>query len=100
MRKLTALALLLAAAAACHATTYLVNPDGSGDFPTIQAALDAVVTGDVIELGDGLFTGPGNRDLVPGWMNLTIRSQSGDAGACMIDCQGSAGDPAFSKGAN
>jgi hypothetical protein len=29
-----------------QAATYLVNPDGSGDFPTIQAALDAIDDGD------------------------------------------------------
>ena len=43
------------------ATTYLVNPEGTGDFPTIQAAIDAVVDGDIIELNDGTFTGDGNR---------------------------------------
>jgi predicted outer membrane repeat protein len=76
------------------AATYLVRPDGSGDFPTIQAAIQAAVNGDVIELADGVFRGPDNRDL---WLNspnsaITIRSSSGDPLNCTIDCQGSAGE--------
>ena len=53
-------ALLIAAASA---ETSVVNPQGTGDFPTIQAALDSVVSGDVIELTNGVFRGDGNRDV-------------------------------------
>ena len=35
------------------ATTYVIEPDGSGDFPTIQAAINASSDGDIIELADG-----------------------------------------------
>jgi hypothetical protein len=70
------------------ATTYVVRPDGSGDFPTIQAAVNAAVTGDVIELSNGTFTGAGNRDISIGGRSITIRSQSGDPATCTIDCQG------------
>jgi hypothetical protein len=73
-------------------STYVVNPDGTGDFPTIQAAVDAAVNGDVIELGSGVFTGDGNRDVDYLGKAITIRSQGGP-GACVIDCQGSAGEP-------
>ena len=45
------------------AATYVVTADGSGDFPTIQAAISAAINGDVIELTDGTFTGEGNRDI-------------------------------------
>ncbi|MCK4414565.1 MAG: hypothetical protein KAY32_13585 [Candidatus Eisenbacteria sp.] len=60
-----ALLFLLLAASACAAgaETYLVLPDGTGDFPTIQAAIDAALDGDEILLADGTFTGDGNRDL-------------------------------------
>lgn len=71
-------------------TTYLVNPDGSGDFPTIQDAVDTVVNGDVIELGSGVFTGPGNHDVTFLAKAITIRSQTGNPLACVIDAQGSA----------
>jgi len=83
--RLVAICLL---AAPVSATTYLVSPDGSGDFPTIQAAIDGAQDGDVIELADGTFTGPGNRDVRWQGQTLTLRSQSGDASRCVIDCQG------------
>ena len=69
------------------ATTYTVAPDGSGDFPTIQAALDAAISGDRIELNDGTFLGPGNRDLDFQGKAITLTAQSGDPAACLIDCE-------------
>ncbi|MBD3336000.1 MAG: hypothetical protein GF355_10850 [Candidatus Eisenbacteria bacterium] len=80
-----ALLLMLGSAAS---ETYIVKPDGTGDFPTIQAAIDAAVGGDVIELADGVFTGSGNRDLDYGGKAIRIASESGDARECVIDCQG------------
>jgi predicted outer membrane repeat protein len=75
------------------AETYLIEPDGSGDFPTIQEAIDAVVDGDVIELADGVFTGEGNRDLDLLGRAITIRSRSGDPESCIINCEGSESEP-------
>ncbi len=72
---------------------YVVRPDGSGDFATIQLAIDASVSGDTVQLGDGTFTGTGNRDLYFRGKRITVRSQSGNADACVIDCQGSSGSP-------
>ena len=71
------------------AATYLVTPAGTGDFPTIQAAVTAAVDGDEIYLTDGVFTGDGNRDVNLQGKALTIASQSGLPGGCIIDCQGS-----------
>lgn len=71
-----------------EAATYVVRPDGTGDFPTIQAAVTAAVTGDVIELAPGTFTGTGNRDVSIGGKTIVLRSQSGDPATCTIDCQG------------
>lgn len=73
--------------APAQATVYFVTPDGTGDFPTIQDAVDQAVDGDTIELADGVFRGPGNRDIEPGSRAVTIRSRSGDAFACVIDCE-------------
>jgi predicted outer membrane repeat protein len=75
------------------ASTYLVTPDGTGDFPAIQAAVNAAGPGDVIELADGVFTGNGNRDVDYFGKAITIRSRGGDPGACVIDCMGSESDP-------
>jgi hypothetical protein len=71
------------------ATTYVVHPDGTGDFPTIRDAMDAAVNGDVIELTDGTFTGEGNRDVDFLGKAVTVRSQSGQPDACVIDCENS-----------
>jgi hypothetical protein len=75
------------------ATTYVIEPDGSGDLPTIQAAIDASSDGDIIELADGTFTGTGNRDVDFAGRAVTVRSQSGDPETCVIDCEGSEADP-------
>jgi hypothetical protein len=88
-----ALTLILAVAVGVSATTYTVRPDGTGDFPAIQDAIDAAVDGDVIELTDGTFTGDGNRDIDFLGKAVTVRSQSGVAENCIIDSQGSSGDP-------
>lgn len=81
-----ALAILLLVGPS-SATIYLVSPDGSGDFPTIQAALDASANGDIIELADGSFLGPGNRDLDFGGKSLRLQSQNDHPEGCVIDCQ-------------
>ena len=75
--------------AGVSAETYVVQPDGLGDYATIQDAVDAASDGDIIELTDGTFKGDGNRDIVVPARDITIRSQSGDPHACVIDCEGS-----------
>jgi predicted outer membrane repeat protein len=67
--------------------TYLVKPDGTGDFPNIQAAIQAANAGDVVELADGVFIGAGNRDIRYMGKAITVRSRSGDPRSCTIDCQ-------------
>ncbi|MCK4302909.1 MAG: right-handed parallel beta-helix repeat-containing protein, partial [Candidatus Eisenbacteria sp.] len=66
---------------------YVINPDGSGDYPTIQAAIDAAPEGMLIYLTDGVFTGDGNRNIDFLGKAITVKSQSGDPAACAIDCQ-------------
>jgi hypothetical protein len=77
------------------AAIYVVAPDGTGDFPTIQAAVDGIADGDVIELTDGTFNGDGNRDILVEEGIFTLRSQSGDYERCVIDLQGSEANPHF-----
>ncbi len=74
------------------ARSWLVQPDGSGDAPTIAAAIDSVSGNDIIELADGLYTGEGNRDLDNMEKAVVIFSSSGDPLNCVIDCEGSADD--------
>ena len=70
------------------ARTVVVDPEGTGDYPTIQGAIDAADSLDTIELTDGLFTGSGNRDLDFLGKAITLRSESGNPAACIIDCEG------------
>ena len=83
----------LTAASPAQARTWNILPDGSGDAPTVQAAIDSADNGDVIELADGIYTGDGNRDLNNSEKWFLLRSQSGNPEACIIDCQGSPTEP-------
>ena len=78
---------------AASSSVWVVLPDGSGDAPTIGAAIDSIESEGIIELEDGLFTGPGNRDLNSQEKTIFIRSVSGDPASCVIDCEGSAAEP-------
>jgi predicted outer membrane repeat protein len=92
-RFLLAVALLFALGAPARPALYTLEPDGTGDFPTIQAAVDAAVEGDVVELAPGTYTGVGNRDIVFPDHPITLRSQDENPAACVIDCQGSPAEP-------
>ncbi len=82
------LAAALGAAECVHADTLLVPEE----YGTIQAAIDAAIGGDEVVVADGVYTGPGNRDMDFGGKAITVRSQNGTA-ACIIDIQADAGDP-------
>lgn len=101
MSNLLPVCLVLAVMLIAHPAsgdTYLIEPDGSGDFPTIQAAINAASTGDVVELANGVFTGDGNRDLDLLGKEITVRSQSGNPDSCVIDCEG--GEYEYHRGFN
>ena len=83
----TLVLLLILLPATGFAATYVVQPDGSGDFTTIQDALNAASNGDVICLGDGAFTGAGNKDLDPGGVDIVIQPLPG--ASPVINCEGS-----------
>jgi len=48
--------MMLLWSSAALATTWLVAPDGTGDFTSIQAAIDASSTGDSVVVGPGSYT--------------------------------------------
>lgn len=90
-RLISVLLMSFVLASLASADTYLVKPDGSGDFPTILAAINGSEDGDIIELADGTFRGDGNRDIWVYDRTRTIRSQSGDPSTCIIDPEGGPG---------
>ncbi len=90
------LLFLILLAAGADARIWEIRPDGTGDAPTILAAVDsASYDDDIIELVDGVYTGDGNRDLYTMGKMLLIRSQSGDPTACIIDLEGAESEPHF-----
>lgn len=84
--------LLVAPNSGSQAARILVRSDGTGDVPTIQAAISQAAGRDTIDLANGLFMGPGNRDLSLLGKEITIRSLSGLREACVIDCAGAPSD--------
>jgi hypothetical protein len=84
----TAVVVLVLAASSTLASTHYVVPDGTGDFPTIQAAIDSTVDGDVVLLGSGVFFGNGNRNITFGGKAITVRSSTGEPSDCIIDSHG------------
>lgn len=90
----TAIILGIAVPHPSGATTYFVKPDGTGDFETIQAAIEFAANGDIVELmAVGTYTLEGNRDIDFLGKAITVRSQGGVPDSCIIDCEGSAADP-------
>ncbi len=70
-----------------------VAADESGDYPTIQEAIDVAKPGDFIQLEAGTYRGAGNRDLTFGGKDIVVIGFDSSPEACVIDCEGSAGDP-------
>lgn len=75
----------------CPARTWYVTPGGSGDVPTIQAGVDSVAPGDTVMLASGVFTGPGNHNVVVTTHGFVICSETGNPEDCVIDCEGHLG---------
>jgi hypothetical protein len=76
------------------ARTWTVRIDGSGDMPTIQAAINSASAGDTVLVGPGRYTwsnqGTGNdRGLIGflrGQNDITVRSETG-ASTTILDAQ-------------
>ena len=79
---------LLVCTLQARAETRLVQ----GQYPNIQAAIDACTDGDTVIVTPGAYAGDGNHDIGFQAKAITLRSQSG-AENFTLDCQGSPSDP-------
>jgi len=68
--------------------------DGSGGnpFATAQRAVDEAVSGDVVLIHPGNYSGEGNRDILVDGKELTVKGASA-AESVVIDCGGSEAEP-------
>jgi hypothetical protein len=66
--------------------------EGTGDAPTIQAAVDSCTHGDTVLVMSGLYAGEGNRDIDFLGKSIVVMSLLG-AGPTVIDCGGSGTEP-------
>ncbi|MCK4409538.1 MAG: right-handed parallel beta-helix repeat-containing protein, partial [Candidatus Eisenbacteria sp.] len=69
--------LLCGVASAAPAHTIRVDWAGSGDFATIQDALDAAAAGDAVLVHPGTYSGGGNHDLDFAGKDIVLMSLSG-----------------------
>jgi len=71
-----------------------IKPDGTGDLPTIQEAIDSCYPySDTIICDSGLYVGEGNRDIDFHGKQIVLQSKYGPEHT-VIDCQGSDTNPA------
>jgi predicted outer membrane repeat protein len=81
----------------CAAQVIFVDANGTGDYPTIQAAINAANTSDIIELQQGTYTGIGNRDIRFLGKAIAVQSINPNdpcvVNATVINCNGSEIDP-------
>ena len=84
MRKLFT-ALLTAALFSVPALATIIHVPG--DYPTIQAGINAAVNRDTVLVADGVYSGVGNRDIDYLGKAILVTSENGP-GTCIIDCSG------------
>jgi len=84
LRCLFALTAVLLVASASSATTWTIKPDGTGDAPTIQAAMDWSSPGDLILLECGTYY----EHHIGVRSGIHLRSVTGQPDCAVIDAQG------------
>jgi len=90
MQRVFAVWLCLALGVACRANIITVD-DGSADYTTIQAAIDASNNGDIVVVCPGTYTGVGNYNINFAGKAITVRSTDPQdqavVAATIINCE-------------
>jgi len=69
-----------------------VDDDAPADFNNIQAAIDDANDSDIVVVRDGIYRGPGNRDIDFKGKAINVCSENGPE-TCVIDCLGTDEEP-------
>ncbi len=92
----TVILLFFVVTTCAFSATISINHLGTGDYPTIQDAIDAAEPNDVIVLALGTYTGDGNRDIDFLGKAITVRSTDPTdpniAANTVINCEGAIDD--------
>lgn len=75
MKKTLFILTVLMLTSVCNGRTIVVDANGSGDFETIQAAIDDSNDGDIVEVQPGVYT----EEIVFGGKAITVTSAAGAA---------------------
>ena len=85
--RLISASVILAISSVAMSATWTVDDSGPADFETIQAAIDAASSGDLIEVYPGTYHATGNQVVDASGKAVTIKAISG-SGYTSIDGQG------------
>lgn len=93
--RISPVVLILSLLAFAHpgSTAWAAERNVPGEYTTIQAAIDACATGDVVIVAPGTYTGTGNRNISFAGKAITVRSTDPNDPAVVsntiVDCQAS-----------
>ena len=73
------LMVMIVLTADAKSATIVVNADGTGDYATIQDAIDNATASDEVVLQPGNYAGQGNRDIEFHGKAITVRSTDPDS---------------------